>query len=304
MKKCEKQSCQNCIADILAYFFGTLGILYVIYIVYIFIMSFFSEKNIDNVLNISFNLSDSFWGAMIGALITLIVMFVTNSVNTKNNNKTLEVMKLQNELAITPRLILQNSKEKFFICNKTDIKEYDAYLKTDNFKLSIQNVGLGMAKEVNFKIGLCEEVMKELRVKNSWPVKRTYQNDSGEVIVNDDIETYEFYRYLHEERMLQEKNNEKNILLIKPFEEKKIEVTDSEIYLKKYLINSISDFLNDKKSLTKCIGKDIRYQVDITYKDVLDKEYSCHNEFKLKLTSFYDEAREKRGFDCELTLCK
>lgn len=89
MKKCEKQSCQNCIADILAYFFGTLGILYVAYIVYVFIMSFFSEKNIDNVLNISFNLGDSFWGAVIGGTITLFVMYSTNSSGRKNVDKTI-----------------------------------------------------------------------------------------------------------------------------------------------------------------------------------------------------------------------
>lgn len=100
MKKCEKQSCRNCIADILTYFFGTLGILYVAYIVYIFIMSFFSEKNIDNVLNVSFNLSDSFWGAVIGGLITLFVMWTTINDGKKNLKMTLnanEKLKKQEE---------------------------------------------------------------------------------------------------------------------------------------------------------------------------------------------------------------
>ncbi len=124
MKKCEKQSCRNCIADILAYFFGTLGILYVAYIVYIFTMSFFSEKNIDNVLNISFNLSDSFWGAVIGGIITLFVMFSTNLSGRKNVDKTINNNKELEEQRITKEI--EHYKKQLLILlkrQKEDVKE-------------------------------------------------------------------------------------------------------------------------------------------------------------------------------------
>lgn len=97
MKKCEKNSCRSCVADMLAYFFGTLGIAYVIFMV---VAYGFTGMNLDRELNISFNLSDSFWGAVVGGLITLFVMWTTINDGKKNLKMTLnanEKLKKQEE---------------------------------------------------------------------------------------------------------------------------------------------------------------------------------------------------------------
>lgn len=87
MKNCENKDCKKCIIDIAITFIGTIA---VIYLVYIFTTVFFTSKNIDRSLNIGFNLSDSFWGAIVGGIITLMVMYFTTKAGKENVERTIE----------------------------------------------------------------------------------------------------------------------------------------------------------------------------------------------------------------------
>lgn len=94
MKNCENKDCKKCIIDIGIAFIGTIAI---IYLVYIFTTVFFTAKNIDRSLNIGFNLSDSFWGAIVGGIITLMVMYFTTKAGKENVERTIQEDKIQQE---------------------------------------------------------------------------------------------------------------------------------------------------------------------------------------------------------------
>lgn len=142
MKDCEKKDCKKCLMNIGITIVGTIA---TIYLVYIFAMLFFTSRNIDRNLNIGFSLGDSFWGAIAGGTITLLVMYFTNKVGRENVEKTIEAERnLQKIILVTNKLETLKRQKGLLLTLKNDLMENDfitdshvAYLEANPKKTGI-----------------------------------------------------------------------------------------------------------------------------------------------------------------------
>ena len=137
MKDCENRDCKKCSINIGITIVGTIA---TIYLVYIFAMLFFTSRNIDRNLNIGFSLGDSFWGAIAGGTITLLVMYFTNKVGRENVERTIEkseeLQQTEIELSIknyVRQLILLWKQQKYEVELSYKVWEEDEKILDTNF---------------------------------------------------------------------------------------------------------------------------------------------------------------------------